>query len=413
MFTEIATEDVLGVVRAHDFGDEPQHHFGAARIDAIVALERLNRATQAEMVAQIAALHDDRAEDMGIGRGDPTLSVIGEVALARNIGPSAAGTQVGLALGLRRLPRVAELFADGSIPQPVAQAVVNESVCLAVDDSVVFDGEISPQLPGLTAKKAAKAARREVVRIDVEAARERAERNRADQRVTMFPDTDGVAILQVRGPAEQMLAAHNALDSWARGLRSAGDERTVGQIMAQTLVERVTGVAHADAIDVEIQLVMDAPTMLGQDGEPVDLVGYGPISPDIADDLIAHAPNPSIRRLLTDPVDGTLLVREPRRRRFDSLTRSHIRARDRMCRMPGCDARIRDDDHIHDHSRGGVTTHQNGQGLCKRSHTIKSLPGWKVTTEGRTTIWQTPTGHTYRSDPPPLLPRNQPGHLRQ
>ena len=290
MFTEVATEDVLKVVRAHDFGDEPAHDFGAARIDAIVALERLIRAAQAEMVAQIAALHDDRAEDMGIGRGDPTLSVIGEIAMARNIGPSAAGTQVGLALGLKRLPQVAELFADGTIPQAVAQAVVNESVCLAVDDSVVFDGEIAPRLPGLTAKKAAKAARREVVRIDVEAARERAERNRADQRVSMFPDTDGVAILQVRGRAEQLLAAHNALDSWARGLRSAGDERTVGQIMAQTLVERVTGVAHADAIDVEIQLVMDAPTMLGQDGEPVDLVGYGPISPDVADDLIAQHP---------------------------------------------------------------------------------------------------------------------------
>lgn len=413
MFTEVATEDVLQVVRAHDFGDEPGHHFGAARIDAIVALERLNRATQAEIVAQIAALHDDRTADMGIGRGDPTLSVIGEVALARNIGPSAAGTQVGLALGLNRLPSVAELFTEGVIPQSVAQAVVNESVCLSVDDSVVFDGEIAPRLPGLTAKKAAKAARREVVRIDVEAARERAERNRADQRVTLMPETDGVAILQVRGAAEQLVAAHHALDSWARGLRSAGDERTIGQIMAQTLVERVTGVAHADAIEVEIQLVMDAPTMLGQDGEPVDLIGYGPISPDVSDDLIERAPTASVRRLLVDPVDGTLVVREPRRRRFDSLTRRHIRARDRSCRMPGCDARIRDDDHIHDHSRGGVSKSDNGQGLCKQSHLIKSLPGWKVTTEGRATIWQTPTGHTYRSDPPPILTRNQPGHLRQ
>ncbi len=142
--------------------------------------------------------------------------------------------------------------------------MVNESVCLAVDDLIVFDGEIAPRLPGLTAKRAAKAARREVVRIDVEAARERAERNRADQRVTLMPETDGVAILQVRGPAEQLVAAQHALDSWARGLRSAGDERTIGQIMAQTLVERVTGLAHADAIDVEIQLVMDAPTMLGR-----------------------------------------------------------------------------------------------------------------------------------------------------
>ena len=51
--------------------------------------------------------------------------------------------------------------------------------------------------------------------------------------------------------------------------------------------------------------------MLGADGEPVDLVGYGPISPDIADDLLAQALHPTIRRLLVDPVDGTLVVREP------------------------------------------------------------------------------------------------------
>ncbi len=65
---------------------------------------------------------------MGINRGDPTLSVIGEVGMARNIGPTAAGTQVGLALGLSRLPRVQELFAAGQISEPVVRAVVNESV---------------------------------------------------------------------------------------------------------------------------------------------------------------------------------------------------------------------------------------------------------------------------------------------
>ncbi len=122
----------------------------------------------------------------------------------------------------------------------------------------------------------------------------------------MFPDTDGIAILQVRGPAEQIVAAHTALDDWARALRADGDGRTVGQIMTQTLVERVTGQRYADDLGVEVQLVMDAPTLMGEGGEPVDLVGYGPISPAVADDIIAMAPDPTIRRLLVDPVDGTL-----------------------------------------------------------------------------------------------------------
>ena len=160
--------------------------------------------------------------------------------------------------------------------------------------------------------------------------------------------------------------------------------------MCQTLVERVTGLAHADSLGVEVGLVMDAPTLIGDDGEPVDLVGYGPISPDVADDFIAKAPCASIRRLLVDPVDGTLVVREPRRRHFDRPTHAHIRTRDRRCRQPGCDAKIRDGDHIHEYADGGLTVAANGQGLCERSHTIKSLPGWVVTTHGKATIWTTP-----------------------
>jgi hypothetical protein len=305
------------------------------------------------------------------------------------------------------------LFLAGQVSEPVVRAVVRESVSLHADDSVVLDGEIAPLLPGLTPIRAGQLTARAVVRIDADAARARAERNRADQRVSMFPDTDGVAILQVRGPAEQIVAAHSALDDWARALRAEGDERSVGQIMTQTLVERVTGQRYAEDTNVEVHLVMDAPTMLGLDGEPVDLAGYGPISPAVADDILTQAPNTSIRRLLVDPVDGTLVVREPRRRHFDPPTAGHIRARDRRCRQPGCDLKIRHSDHIHAFADGGISVAGNGQGLCVRSHTLKHLPGWTITAHDKATIWRTPTGRTYTSQPPPLLPKDQPGHLRQ
>ena len=413
MFEAVAATDLLGELRAHDFDSDPVHECGASRIDAIVAFDRVAAAAKAGQLRQIADLYAERVAQVGLVHGDPALSVIGEIAMARNISPSAAGTLFGLAIGMARLPKTLALLEAGQISELVARAVVKESSSLSVDDFDILDGEIAPVLPGLTHVRAGQLVARAVIRIDAEAARIRAERNRADQRVSMFPDTDGVAVLQVRGPAEQIVATYNSLDSYARGLRSTGDERTVGQIMSQTLVERVTGRAHADTADVEVQLVMDAPTLVAADGEPVDLIGYGPVSPDIADDIIAHAPDPSIRRLLVDPVDGTLLVRESRRRRFDSPTRKHIRARDRLCRQPGCDARIRDDDHIHDHTFGGPSTADNGQGLCKRSHTLKHQPGWKVVSDGKATVWQTPTGHTYRSNPPPLLPRDAPGHQRQ
>src|SRR5690606_24674198 len=115
--------------------------------------------------------------------------------------------------------------------------------------------------------------------LDADAAHQRAERNRADQRVTVEPETDGVAVLSVRGPAEQLTAAHQALETWARGLRGAGDGRTTGQIMCATLVERVTGLAHADAIDVEIGITIPADALVGASDAPAEIDGCGPVAP--------------------------------------------------------------------------------------------------------------------------------------
>jgi hypothetical protein len=138
--------------------------------------------------------------------------------------------------------------------------VVNATCSLSVDGFPVADAALAEKLPGLTTVRARHAAARIVIGIDAEAARVRAEKNRADARVSLHPDVDGVAILHVRGPAEQIVAAHHALDAWARGLRATGDPRSRGQIMVQTLVERVTGWSHADSADVEVQVVMDAET---------------------------------------------------------------------------------------------------------------------------------------------------------
>jgi hypothetical protein len=417
MFEATAPGDLLEEVRAHDFGALPVLEAGHDRIDAIVALDRGIRALQAEQTHQIGNLHAERVTMMGLGQGIPELSIIGEVSMARHIGPSAAGTQLELAIGMRRLPNVFALFASGVISEQTARAVAHETTYLTDDDVMIADPVIAEKIPGMTTHQAKQATTRIVIGIDTEAANERAQANRADQRVTMTPESDGVASLHVRGPAEQILAAYQALDDWATGLRSTGDPRTRGQIMTQTLVERVTGLKYADDIDVEINLVLDAKTLLDDGTTPVDLEGYGPLCPEVADELVAKARTASVRRLLVDPVDGTLIVREPRRRRYDRRTSAHVRTRDRRCRQPGCDSKIRDIDHPHDYQHGGTTTKDNAQGLCERSHQIKHQPGWTVTVEGNTTIWHTPTGHEYRSAPPPVLPKDNvdpgPGHRRQ
>ncbi|MET0953488.1 MAG: DUF222 domain-containing protein, partial [Aeromicrobium sp.] len=261
MFEDAPIDSLLGQVLSYDFESLPVVETGFLRVEAIKALDVSIRAAQAEQGAQVAALYDERVHRMGHGQGDPGLSVIGEVGMARNIGPTAAGTQLGLALGLKRLPKVFELFRAGVISELTARVVVNETCSLSVDDFPIADAALADKIPGLTTARARQAAARIVIGIDAEAARVRASRARANAHVSMHPDADGMANLRVHGPAEQVVAAFTTLDRWARGLRATGDPRSRGTIMAQTLVERVTGRAFADDIDVEVQVVMDADTV--------------------------------------------------------------------------------------------------------------------------------------------------------
>jgi HNH endonuclease len=77
--------------------------------------------------------------------------------------------------------------------------------------------------------------------------------------------------------------------------------------------------------------------------------------------------------------------------------------------MPVCGSPIRDLDHIHEHRHGGATSGANGQGLCRGCHTTRHSSGWLIDIDlppprGRPDLtWITPTGHRYRSRPPPAL----------
>ncbi|MEO5743736.1 MAG: HNH endonuclease signature motif containing protein, partial [Terracoccus sp.] len=148
-----------------------------------------------------------------------------------------------------------------------------------------------------------------------------------------------------------------------------------------------------------------------------------------------------LRRLYTHPTTGQLVGMDSTRRIFDGNLRRFLLARDGgVCRAPWCDAPIRHLDHIHDHAQGGPTTAQNGQGLCVRCNHTKQLPGFTARTitpeppprthtsdapaqsnparragwdparfdEQHTVELTTPTGHTYPSTAPPLIPGKVP-----
>lgn len=184
-------------------------------------------------------------------------------------------------------------------------------------------------------------------------------------------------------PAGQGVAAYAALSRAADTARAAGDARGRGQVMADTLVERVTGQASADNVSVEISLVMtdhplgtathptDGPPSRAHHGgaadEPAHLIGYGPVPAGVARDLArgTDAARVWVRRLYTDAGSGRLAAMDARRRCFQGQVRAEIVVRDQICRTPWCGAPIRHADHPLCVADGGETKPGNGQGLCE------------------------------------------------
>lgn len=116
-----------------------------------------------------------------------------------------------------------------------------------------------------------------------------------------------------------------------------------------------------------------------------------------------------IRRLYTDPSDGTLRAADPTRRLFTGEVRRFLLLRDGVCRTPGCGAPIRHLHHVRAHADGGPTTADNGAGLCERMNYVLEMPGWssRMVADPRTggpaeLEIITPTGHAHRSAPPRL-----------
>jgi hypothetical protein len=211
-------------------------------------------------------------------------------------------------------------------------------------------------------------------------------------------------------PVAQGVACQAALTREADSRKAAGDARTRGQIMADTLVERITGQTKATGVPVQVNLVMTDQALLGREGrglhEPAHLEGYGPIPAALGRDLSRAADKAWIRRLFTSPRSGELVAMDAKARLFEGQLRRFVIIRDQICRTPWCDAPIRHADHALRAADGGKTTAQNAQGLCEACNHTKEAPGWTtkpVPGLRHAVTTTTPTGHTHASrapDPP-------------
>lgn len=392
------------------FGGAELPRTAESQIERIAAWERVIAHAHAQQARVIAGFVSQRAAEdraAGVCSSDAGKYAAEEVALARRVSPTSAGHQIEFAQGLvAHHPATLAAMLDGAISMPAARTVVTECEVLDPVARRVVDAAIALEATELTPGQVRTAVRRRVIEADAEAAAKRARTARVRKRVSLFPAADGVAGLLAMLPAEQAVACWVALDNHARGARGDGDDRPIDHIMCDTLVERVTGQHHAGDVGVEVGIVISAGSLLGADQAPATLGGYGAISAELAREL-ANSNHAWARRLVCDPLDGQVIEVGSRRRRFTGGRRRLILARDQTCRLPVCDARIRDADHRTPYAHGGTTDVDNGQGLCERTHYCRDHPGWQLQPEpgagSDAVTWITPTGHRYQSYPPPAL----------
>ncbi|MFD7074823.1 DUF222 domain-containing protein [Nocardioides sp. NPDC059952] len=394
-------------------------------VDWIARLEQVKctaGAVQAQASVRLEEAVRERQSAAGVPARKLGEGVASQVALARRVSPEKGAKLLGLAkILIAEMPHTFALMKAGLFSQWQATILARETACLSVEDRRVIDhqlcgpgpdGEI-PKVVSMGLRQLENAAKKLAITLDQASVVARAASAVKDRRVSVRPAPDTMTWLGALLPVKDGVAVFAALDQAAKAAHAAGDERTRGQVMADTLVDRVTGRSAAGAKPrIEVKIVMTADSLTNDADQPALVEGYGPVPAAWARDALNDA-EVFVRRLFTDPA-GQLVAMESRSRKAPDGLAEFITTRDGgTCRTNGCDALIRNIDHIQRHADGGETTAQNLQGLCERCNQAKEALGWQARPgPDGSIITITPTGHIYTSpppdtwspDPPPLSP---------
>jgi hypothetical protein len=151
-----------------------------------------------------------------------------------------------------------------------------------------------------------------------------------------------------------------------------------------------------------IQVVVPYTVFLGAN-DPCELVGHGAITADQARLIAADG---ELRRILTDPISGTVLDYGRTRYQPPMSLKQFIIARDGTCNAPGCSqpADRGQIDHIDNYRPGqligGSTCDDNLGAPCHHHHRAKDGGGFTATRDtGGATTWTTPLGRHYTRPP--------------
>ncbi len=382
----------------------------SARIDVLVALERQIAwlsGVQQRVLTSIAADPGAAADEVDrTGR----QWVREDVSCALRLSGLTAQRRLAVAQTLTsHLPATQRLLERGEISYLHAMSLAEAVLGLDGQSTAAVEERVLRRAREQTLSEFKGSVRRAVASVDAAAVEQRRVEAMGERRVCVTPRDDGMAELWALLPAEGaavLMSAVNALAS----VTSAEDERGIDQRRADALVDLGVAAIHDPLLPRQhgtrpsIQVTVALSTLLGVDDQPAELDGHGPIPAAVARRLAAD-PTGTWRRLVTDPVDGTLLDYGRSTYRPPADLAAFVIARDQVCAFPGCrrPARHCELDHRRAWAAGGTTDPHNIGALCKRHHLCKHQGGWHLDRDNDGSYqWTSPTRHRYRARPPEL-----------
>ena len=350
-----------------------------------------------------------------------------ELAVVLSISPASAHNRIVAARELLEHPQLVALVESGGCSAWAARVLVLEVASLegAAASEVVQEvvervhrrhGTGRRRWTPAEIRRAARAARLRLHPDSEEQVRRSAWQSR---RVEVHPGTDGMAYLQAHLDATDALRIHRRLTALAKGLDDP--ERTLDQKRADLLTDVLLDAGRgarpipgsAPTADVgpeagaqtndprpEICVVVGLDTLLGLADGAAEVTGLGPIPADLARDLAAEG---TWRAWITDPATGSVIATGSRRYVPSTALTRLVRAREPVCRMPGCrrEAQACDLDHTIPWPRGQTSAANLGP-LCRRHHQLKTHAGWDLHPVDDGWRWRLPSGltqHDHREPP--------------
>lgn len=386
------------------------------RIDLIRCLEELKSVAAAAQATTAVDLDESqRAQQVTAGTRPARVGegIAQQLALARRESPHKGARLLGLAKILHReMPHTLALMRGGHLNEWRATILARETACLSLADRRIIDETLcaTGHAATLSDRALERAAKKLAYELDPHSTLDRARYAESQRHVTIRPAPDTMCFVTALLPVAQAVRVYAVLLAAADAARAAGAGHTRGQVMADTLTERITGQPADQPPSVEVKLVMSEASLLAGADHPAHLTGYGPVPAPWARALVTDALTAAqafIRRLYTTPATGELIAMDSRARLAPPDLADLITTRDHdLCRTPWCGAPIRETDHARAWTDGGHTTHSNLQGLCQRCNHAKQAAGWHAapvytTYPTRHTIETlTPTGHRHRTRAP-------------